>query len=353
MAGRQSTRSRQTRLQAEELSILCEQIALILRSGLPLHDGVEALCDNYRHTKLAERFQALSDEVLASGSVYRGMVAAGIFPRYLAGMANIGEHAGELDTVMDGLSLYYQREAKIRRAVINAVTYPLVLIAMMAVLIAVLITRVLPIFEGVFLSLGLDTAASPWVATGMGLGKAVLIAAVGLIALVLALLLTMRLDRSMRVRALVFRVFSPLGRIERRIAASRFASVMAMMLRSGFPLDESLQLVGGVVGTPDVAQKVDECRAAMAEGLSFPEAVEKLGIFDTLHCRMIRVGFQTGRTDTVLQKVATLYEDAVDDAITHTVSIIEPSLVALLSVIIGAILLAVMLPLLSLMGGMA
>jgi type IV pilus assembly protein PilC len=120
MGNRQQDPTRMARLSADELSILCEQIALIVRSGLPLHDGVEALCDNYRNTRYAARFQKLRDAVLATGSLYRGLVDAGIFPSYLREMANIGERTGELDTVMSGLALYYQREAKLRRAVVNA-----------------------------------------------------------------------------------------------------------------------------------------------------------------------------------------------------------------------------------------
>jgi len=353
MAHKQGNQSLRTNLEANELSILCEQISLILRSGLPLHDGVEALCENYRQTRFAERFEALNQAVLTTGSLYSGIVEAGIFPKYMSEMAHIGERTGELDTVMTGLSLYYQREAKIRRAIVNAVTYPLILIAIMAVLIAVLITRVLPIFEDVFRSMGIDAAANPWMSAGVGVGKIVLVIAGLLIALLLITLLIMRIDRSGRVRAFVYRRIPLLRRIGNQISAERFSSVMAMMLKSGFPLDESLKLVSGVISEQDVARKVDECRMQMENGLSFPDAVEHLGIFETLHCRMIRVGFYAGQTDQVLKKLADIYEDEVDDAITRTVSIIEPTLVALMSVIIGAILLSVMLPLLSLMGGMA
>ena len=126
-----------------------------------------------------------------------------------------------------------------------------------------------------------------------------------------------------------------------------------MMLKSGFPLNESLQLVSGVVNNRQVAEKVETVRQRMEKGESFPDAVERMGIFEPLHCRMIRVGAQAGQTDVVMSRLAALYEDEVDDSITRAVSMIEPSLVALMSVIIGAILLSVMLPLLSLMGGMA
>ena len=352
MAVTNTATPRKVRLDAEELSILCEQISLILRSGLPLHDGVEALCDNYRQTRFAQRFEAMNQAVLSSGSLYLGLVEAGIFPKYMAEMARIGERTGELDTVMTGLSLYYQREAKMRRAIVNAVTYPLILVGMMAVLITILITQVLPIFQDVYRGMGIETANNPWVSAGVDVGKGVLIAVAVVIALLLLLMALVRLDASGRVKTFIFRWFRPLRRMNNQISASRFASVMAMMLRSGFPLDESLSLISGVISDEDVAKRVDACRTSMECGLSFPDAVDKLEMFETLHSRMIRVGFQAGQTDQVMRKLAEIYEDKVDDTITRSVSMIEPSLVALMSVIIGAILLAVMLPLLSLMGGM-
>ena len=353
MAHVQAKQPSKAQLEAEELSLLCEQISLIIRSGLPLHDGIEALCDNYRNTRFEAHFNALNQAVLKTGSLYQGLVDAGIFPAYLAEMAHIGERTGELDSVMSGLSLYYQREAKIRRAVVNAVAYPIILLLIMAVLIAVLISQVLPVFDGVFRGIGAAAAVSPWMNAGIGAGRVVLMIAGALVALLLVLLLLMRIDRSGRTRLWIFNHVRPLKKISDKISASRFATVMSMMLHSGFPLDESLALVSGVITNQDVARRVQDCRAQMEAGLSFPDAVEKLGIFETLHSRMIRVGFQAGQTDAVMRKLASLYEDEVDDAISHVVSIIEPTLVALMSVMIGAILLAVMLPLLSIMGGMA
>jgi len=353
MADRQAKKPRYSRMDAEELSILCEQIALILRSGLPLYDGMDALCDNYQNTRLSERFNTLNQSVLHTGSLYQGLVEAGIFPSYMEEMAHIGERTGQLDVVMDGLAKYYQREAKIRRAVSSAITYPMVLIAIMSALIAVLVVRVLPIFEDVFRGMGIDTSTNPWLNTGVAIGKGVLIAAGIAILLTLLVLLILKLDTSHRFRNALFQLISPLRRTSNQISASRFASVMAMMLHSGFPLDESLKLVHGVIGDADVAHRVEACRRQMEKGVSFPEAVDGLGIFEPLHSRMIRVGFQAGQTDAVMAKLAEIYEDKADDAITRSVAIIEPSLVALMSIIIGSVLLAVMLPLLSLMSGMA
>ena len=353
MAHQPVKQPRTSRLDADELSVLCEQIALIIRSGLPLHDGVEALSDSYRHTRYAQRFSAMNEAVLASGSLYQGIVAAGIFPKYMTEMANIGERTGELDNVMTDLSLYYQQEAKIRRSIVNAVTYPTILIVIMTTLIVVLVTNVLPIFDGVFRNMGIDATMNPWLGAGVSVGKTMLIIAGALIFLLVLALILMRADHSGRVRATIFAVIPALRKIDNKISASRFASVMAMMLRSGYPLDDSMKLIGGIVTNEDLSHKLDACRVAMENGLSFPDAVDQLGIFEPLHGRMIRMGFQAGQIDIVMKRLSDIYDGEVDDAIANIVSIIEPTLVALMSVIIGAILLAVMLPLLSLLGGMA
>ncbi|MEG0491803.1 MAG: type II secretion system F family protein [Clostridia bacterium] len=339
-------------LNNEELSVICEQIGLILRAGLPMHDGVEALCENYSGTRYAPKFLALEQGVTETGSLYEGFKAATVFPEYLMEMTRIGEKTGELDSVMEELSVYYDREAKKRRAIQNAVLYPLLLIAMMAVLILVLILQVFPIFENVFRGLGMS-ASSPWMGVAIGVGKGTLVAAGVLIVLVLVALLALRLDSTGRCRRLLFRLFSPLGTLNRKLYAGRFASTLAMMMRSGYPLEESLELIEGLYEDPFVKKQVAACRLEMATGISFPEAVEKIGLFDKLHCRMISVGFRAGQTDRVMSKLASLYEEEVETQISHLVSIIEPSLVALMSVIIGAIMLAVMLPLLSIMNGMA
>ncbi len=338
---------------ADELSLLCEQLGMILSSGLPLYDGVEALCDNYKDTRYADAFACLNDTVLASGSLYLAVKEAGVFPQYMVEMTQIGEKTGELDSVMKQLAVYYQREAKIRHATTSAVSYPLVLVVMMAALIAVLVACVLPIFENVFRSMGLGMNASsnPLMAVGIGVGKTVLIVAGVAVLLVLVFVLIFRSGHNSNIKNWLFHAIAPLSHMRQKMCASRFAAAMAMMLQSGYPLDESLELIAGMLGDPYITQKVKQCRQGMLDGMPFPEAVEKTGLFEKLHCRMIRVGFQAGKTDNVMFKLAAIYEEEMDESIDRLVSIIEPSLVALLSIIIGAILLSVMLPLLSLMSG--
>ncbi len=340
--------SRKLKLSQEELSVLCEQIALVLRAGLPIHDGVEALCENYKGTRFEKNFTQLSITVMESGSLSLGFKEAGMFPDYLIAMTEIGEKTGELDGVMEELSLYYEREASNRRSIKSALFYPLLLIVMMALLIGVLVTQVLPIFENVYGSFDSGSSAG-WMNMAVTFGKVTLIVAGVVLLLVIIILLALKLDSSQRLMQWLQNLIPPLRKLEQRMSAARFASTLGMMLRSGFPLEESMALIENLFTNKQLRKRVADCRNKMDEGVAFPNAVGETGIFEPLHCRMISVGFRAGQTDRVMSKLAALYDEEVNTQIGHLISIIEPSLVALMSVIIGAILLSVMLPLLSIM----
>ena len=340
--------SRKLRLSHEELSVLCEQVALVLRAGLPVHDGVEALCENYKGTRFEKGFDTLSITVMETGSLTTGFKEAGLFPDYLISMTEIGEKTGELDVVMEELSMYYEREAANKRSIKSALFYPLLLIVMMALIIGVLVTQVLPIFENVYGSFDSGSSAG-WMNVAVSFGKATLIAAGILLLLVIILLVVIKLDSSQKVLQWLQNAVKPLRKLEQKLSAARFASTLGMMLRSGFPLEESMELIENLFTNKRLKERVAKCREKMDEGAAFPDAVSETGIFEPLHCRMISVGFRAGQTDRVMSKLAALYDEEVNTQIGHLVSIIEPSLVALMSVIIGAILMSVMLPLLSIM----
>lgn len=337
-----------------EISLFCQQVELLLQSGIPLHEGMRSLAENYQTTAYREALQELAEKVDQTGSLYEGMRESPLFPAYAREMVRLGERLGELENVCHGLAAYYEREDNIRKAVRNAVTYPLVLIAMMACVIAVLMVRVLPIFQQVLGEMGevAQEGGNGLVSVGVGLGYGVLAVLGVLILLLLGLLVWYKLQRE-RAEVFVSRIFPPLRRLRAMLTAARFAGIMEMMLRSGFPLAESLELLDSVFPDAESRRKVAVCRDALAEGAPFPEAVEQAGIFDPLYSRMVRLGFAAGKTDAVMDKLSQVYETEMDDRIGHLVSLIDPTLVTVLSLIIGAILLAVMLPLASILTAIA
>ncbi|MBQ8080597.1 MAG: type II secretion system F family protein [Clostridia bacterium] len=333
-------------LSAAELSSFCGQVALILEAGLPLYDGMETLAGTEAGSENADAYAAASKGVTETGSLYEALKEDDRWPAYLVEMVQIGERSGQLERVMRGLEDYYAREDRIRSSVVSAVTYPMVLGAMLVVIVLILLWRVLPVFRRVLNSMGVGMTESGSLL--MRLGEVVGWIVLALVALVvigvlvgLALLKTKRRDS---VIAFIQKVFPPYRKLNRKLSAARVASVLSMMLSGGFPTGEALEMTAKVLTDREAADKMEAIRASLEEGKTFADAVSETGLFDELHERMIHMGSATGREDQVLGKLAVLYEEQVEEDISRLVSIIEPTLVALLSVVIGAVLLAVMLP---------
>ena len=157
------------------------------------------------------------------------------------------------------------------------------------------------------------------------------------------------LKKRQAVMDMLSKVFPPVKRLADCLVAGRFSYNMAMMLESGYPLEQALPLIADVMDDPKGREKITRCEELMAQGKSFAEAITSVGMFDPLHNKMIQIGFLTGQTDSVMSKLAEIYQEQMDTDISRLVSMIEPSMVVILSVIIGAILLAVMLPMVSIM----
>jgi len=341
-------------LPADETALFCEQVALLLKSGIALYDGVEALCQNYQSTRYGSRFQLLNETMKRTGSLYEAVRALDIFPPYMVQMVQIGERAGTLERVCQGLSNHYSREAQVRATIRSAVTYPLLMIGLMAVVVVVLVVQVLPMFLGILRNLGGDLSASAASRMNAGIGAGIFVLALAALILLAVLAVAVLLKSGKRDQVIRFlqRVFPPLRNVAEKLAASRFASVMSMLIGSGYPLDEALKMVPQVMTDPMSKARLESVARRMEEGVSFADAVEGARIFEPIHAKMIRVGAIAGQTEAVMDRLARQYEDEVDDGIRRLVSAIEPTLVAVMAIVIGGILLAVMLPLASLMSSL-
>ena len=337
-----------------ELSSFCSQVALILSAGLPLYDGMETLAETTRGTEYADLYEKAYRGVNETGSLYQALKQDDRWPTYLVEMTGIGEQTGQLENVMNGLSEYYGREERIRTSVVSAVTYPLVLGVMLVLIIMIMLWKVLPVFQRVLNSMGLDMtrSGSAMMKLGSTIGWVVL-ALVGIVVLaVVVCAILMKTSARESVLAFVRKIFPPIRRLSMKLSSSRVASVLSMMLSSGFPTGEALRLMPSILSDAEAGERVQGISGNLESGMSFAEAMEQSKMFDGLHNRMIRMGVAAGREDQVMDKIADIYEEQVESGIAQLVSIIEPTLIALLSVVIGAILLSVMLPMAGILSSM-
>ena len=333
-------------LSAAELSNFCGQVALILEAGLPLYDGMETLAKADSTSANAAAYEAASRGVTETGSLYEALKRDGVWPEYLVEMIGIGERSGQLEKVMRGLETYYAREDRIRTSVSSAVTYPLVLGAMLVVIVLILLWRVLPVFRRVLgsMGVGLNESGSTMMRIGAAVGWIVLVLVALAVIAVLVGIILVKSGKGDQLLAFLRRTFPAIGQLSRKLSASRVASVLSMMLSGGFPMDEALEMTAAVLTDREAAKKVANIRESLANGEGFADAVSRENLFDDLHESMLRMGSATGREDQVLAKLSELYEEQAEDQIVRLISVIEPTLVAVLAVVIGAVLLSVVLP---------
>ena len=337
-------------LPADEIASFCGQIALILQAGIPLYDGMETLVESCEDKKAKEAFKQMADKVTETGMLYEAVKDAGFFPMYMVNMIHIGEESGKLDEVLRSLSIYYEREARIRKSIKSAISYPMLLILMMAAVVTLLVTNVMPVFEQVFENMGTDISETgkSIMNVGLAIGNIAFVVIAVVLVVIIGLCIAVKLGAGESLKRLSFKL--PLLRgLSKKMSSGRFASVLSMMISSGYSLEKALEMAPGIVTDSAAREKIKKCDELLKEGKSFPEALEAIDMFDGIHNRMISVGFKAGQLDAVMDKMTKVYEEEVDESIERLLSFIEPTLVAILSIIIGGILVSVMLPLTSIM----
>ena len=334
------------KISAAELSIFCGQVALILEAGLPLYDGMETLAGADNNSENAEMFKKASEGVTETGSLYEALKKDDRWPEYMVEMVGIGERSGHLESIMRGLESYYAREDRIRSSIVSAVTYPIWLAVLLAVIVWILLWRVVPVFRRVLegMGVGLNESGATMMHIGEVVGWVVMVLVILLVIAALVIIILLQTDQREKVINFLQKIFPPIVRLNQKMTASRVSGVLSMMLSSGFPTDEALEMTEKVLSDREAADKVRGIRKGLEDGKSLADAIGEAGIFNELHVRMIKMGSATGREDQVLGKLSNLYEEEVEDEINHLVGIIEPTLVAMLSIVIGAVLLAVILP---------
>lgn len=334
-----------------EVSSFCGQFALILKSGISSIEGITIMQEDASSAEERQIMQTILENIQESGYLYQALQDTGLFPSYMLRMIEIGEETGTLDEVMAALSEHYDREDSIAKSIKNAVTYPLIMAGMMVVVIIVLLVKVMPIFNQVFIQLG--TEMTGFSRTLMNMGNAInrySIVFIVILVLIAALLLygTRTSGGRRMFRRLGYRL-KFIRAIYEQIAACRFASGMALTLSSGLNPERSMELVTALNDDVHFQKKIDSCQNLVNEGKDLSEALFGAGIFTGMYARMASIGGKTGSMDQVMDKIAGLYQDEIDTRMNNALAVLEPTLVIALSLIVGVILLSVMLPLMGIM----
>lgn len=340
-------------LAPDEIAGFCQQLAVITQAGIPAQEGLYVMLEDTSDKYSRELLQQMIDALEMGEPLSAAVAQCGRFPDYVADMLQVGEGSGRIDQVLAALAEHYQRTQAIHQGIKDAILYPSVMVAMMLVVLGVLVIKVLPVFRQVFLQLGSDM--SPLALGLMHFGAALSQNAVWVLLAVLVLAVLYLVLRATPGGRKIGAVLSRhcFKKLRRATAMGRFASCMSLTLASGLDTDQSLEMCQRLVEDPDTAQKIQRARQLMQGGdQTFIQAMSATGLFGGLQLSMLTVAAKAGAIDTVMAQIAAMYQQEVERRTDGLIGAIEPTVVAVLSILVGMILLSVILPLMGVMASL-
>jgi len=344
-----------TGVEPKDLVKFIRQFATMIDAGLPLVQCLEILANQEPNKFFAAALKDIKSTV-EQGATFSDALRRHpkIFDELFVNLVQAGEVGGILDTILNRLAVYIEKRVKLGRQVRGALTYPVSVICIMVVVIFVLMTFVIPAFEGMFAEFGAKDALP-------ALTKFVIMLSKGFVKWLPLTILMMiggavgatYFYRDKRGKKIVHRVMLKLpivGGVLQKIAVARFTRTLGTLLSSGVPILDALDIVAKTAGNVVVEEGLMFARARISEGKNMAEPLAEIKVFPGMVVQMVAVGEQTGALDTMLSKIADFYEEEVDVAVAALTSLLEPILMVVVGAVVGVVLVSMYLPIFDLAG---
>jgi type IV pilus assembly protein PilC len=341
-------------VKAKELAIFTRQFSVMIDAGLPLVQCLEILAGQQENKFFQKVLVNTRGQVEGGATLSAAMRSSPkVFDALYVNMVEAGETGGILDTILQRLSTYIEKNVKLQRAVKSALVYPVGVLTVAGGVITLLLWKVVPIFATLFAGLGVDLplptkiviALSNFVGSIFGL--LILVALGGAI---FGLKVWYGTPQGRFVLDTIILKLPVLGILMRKIAVARFTRTLGTLISSGVPILEGLDITAKTAGNAVVERALQQVRKSLEEGKSLTEPLREAEVFPGMVTQMIAVGEQTGAMDAMLQKIADFYEEEVDAAVKDLLTALEPIMIVFLGVVVGGVVISMYLPLFSLIG---
>ena len=339
---------------SKELAIFTRQFSVMIDAGLPLVQCLEILASQ-QENKTFQKVLAGTRASVEGGATLSAAMRQypKVFDSLYVNMVEAGETGGILDTILQRLSSYIEKNVKLQRAVKSAMVYPIGVLSVAGGVIILLLWKVVPIFATLFAGLGVDLPLP----TKIVIGLSNMIGSIfGLLALVAfgAILFGLKVwygtpQGRYAIDATILRL-PVIGVLMRKIAVARFTRTLGTLIASGVPILEGLDITARTAGNAVVEKALQQVRKSLEEGKSLTEPLKDSEVFPGMVTQMISVGEQTGAMDAMLQKIADFYEEEVDAAVKDLLTALEPIMIVILGLVVGGVVISMYLPLFSLIG---
>jgi len=331
-----------------DIAIFTRQLATMLKAGVPLVQSFEIVEDGLENQRMRELVANIRNDV-ASGSGLAPSLAK--YPRHFddlfCSLIGSGEDSGTLEVMLDRVATYKEKTEALKRKIRKAMTYPMAVICIAIVVTAILLIKVVPVFASTFESFGSELPAF----TRMVMGISEFTQAWWWIILI-GMIATAFTIRELKLRSVGFSEWIDrmalrlpiVGGIVHDAVIARFSRTLSTTFAAGVPLVEALNSTAGAAGNSVYAKAIRRIRDDVTTGSSLYNAIKSTGLFPHMLLQMVSIGEESGALDDMLGKVATHYEEAVDNAVDSLSSLLEPLIMSILGVLVGGLMIAMYLP---------
>lgn len=331
----------------QDLVVFTRQFATMIDSGLPLVQCLEIQANNQENPTFKEQLAEIK-ETVEGGATFGDALKKfpKTFDELYVNLVAAGEVGGILDTILNRLAAYIEKNNKLKRKVKGAMVYPIAIVIVMILILGVIMTKVVPTFETMFKEVGAELPVPTQILINISnfcthylIHMVVGTVAFGFVSKrFLATETGTRLFDRIMLRAPIF------GDLLRKVAVARFCRTLGTMISSGVPILDALEICSKSAGNYVVEKAIMKTRDSISEGRTIAEPLAESGVFPAMVCQMINVGEATGALDTMLTKIADFYDDEVEVAVNSITSLIEPLIIVFLGVVVGGLVVALYLP---------
>lgn len=337
-------------IREEDVILFARQMATMIEAGIPILQTMEALQEQAMNPSFKKVLGTIKEDIRLGNGL---SVAFGkhpkVFDSLFVNMLKVGETGGVLASVLERLAAYMEKSARLKRKVSSALIYPIAIVSMAVIVTTVLLVKVVPTFASIYGSFNRDLPAMTQLLLNFSetLRKQFVLIILSIVAFVVAAVLFKRTEKGAyqidgwKLKLPIF------GDLICKVAVSRFCRTLSVMVQSGVPILESLDIVMKTIGNRVLERVIGEVIQGVREGESMAAPLTRSRIFPSMVTKMIAVGEQSGQLDKMLAKVADFFDEQVDAAVDGLTSLIEPVIIGFLGIVIGFIVIALFLPIIS------
>ncbi len=346
----------QTKVTTKDIVIFTRQLSTMIDAGLPLVQGLEILASQQENKTLKKILLDTKSDV-EGGSTFADALKKHPkqFDRLFCNMVAAGEMGGILDDVLKRLADYMEKAQRLKNKVKGALTYPIIVLAISAMVIGVILIFVIPVFEQMFADFG---GALP-LPTQLVVNLSNFVKSYSLVIIGVSVVMVFlfkkyyKTEKGRRVVDMLILKSPVFGPLLRKVAVAKLTRTLGTLLNSGVPILESLNVAGGTAGNKMVEEAISHVRSSISEGRTIAQPLGESGIFPAMVVQMVSVGETTGALDQMLNKIADFYDEEVETAVDALTSMIEPFMIVFLGGTVGSIIVAMYLPIFAMAGAVS